>query len=359
MNDDCLKLTAYFGERQRVGGRLLADELLDVFGRHELATSILLRGTAGFGPRHHLRTDQSLTMSEDPPLVAIGVDTSDRVQQMIGDLTRLGGRGVFTLERARLAGADIDRLALPPELSEATKLTIYVGRQQKADRMPAFVAVCDLLYRNGIAGASVLVGVDGTAHRRRQRARFLAGNGDVPVMILAVASGERIAAVLPELAAILDQPLVTVERVRVCKRDGVLLEAPHTLPEEDTDGLGLWQKLMVHTSESALFRGEPVHRALIRRLRASSSARGATTLRGVWGFHGDHAPHGDKLFQLGRHVPVVSVVVDTPARIARSFAIVDELTAERGLVTSEMVPAMLTVGEHARHGGLRLARHDF
>jgi PII-like signaling protein len=359
VNDDCLKLTVYFGERQRVGDRLLADELLDMFGRHELTTSILLRGTAGFGLRHHLRTDQSLTMSEDPPLVGIGVDTSERVQQMTADLTRLGGRGVFTLERTRLASADIDRVALPPELREATKLTIYVGRRQHAERRPAFVAICDLLYRKGIAGASVLVGVDGTVHRRRQRARFLSGNGDVPVMILAVASGERIASVLPELAALLDRPLVTVERVRVCKRDGVLLEEPPALPEVDGNGLGLWQKLMVHTSESALFRGEPVHRALVRRLRASSSAHGATSLRGVWGFHGDHAPHGDKLFQLGRHVPVVTIIVDTPARIARSFAIVDEVTAERGLVTAEMVPAMLTVGEQSRHGGLRLASHDF
>ena len=33
--------------------------------------------------------------------------------------------------------------------------------------------------------------------------------------------------------------------------------------------------------------------------------------RGIWGFHGDHAPHGDRLLQLGRHVrPARETVLD-------------------------------------------------
>jgi len=66
VNEDCLKLTAYFGERQRTEDQFLADALLDLFGDREIATSILLRGITGFGLRHHLRTDQMLSLSEDP-----------------------------------------------------------------------------------------------------------------------------------------------------------------------------------------------------------------------------------------------------------------------------------------------------
>jgi PII-like signaling protein len=62
----------------------------------------------------------------------------------------------------------------------------------------------------------------------------------------------------------------------------------------------------------------------------------------VWGFHGDHEPHGDKLLSLSRHVPVVTVITDTPANIAESFDVVDELTRDQGLVTSEMVPALVS-----------------
>ena len=151
--------------------------------------------------------------------------------------------------------------------------------------MPAFVAVCDLLHRRGVAGATVLLGVDGTAHGQRERARFFAGNADVPMMIIAVGSGERIGRVLPELGALLRRPLVTLERVRVCKRDGELLERPHALPGTDDHGMAMWQKLMIYTSEGALHDGQPVHRAIVQRLRRSG-ARGATALRGVWGFAG-------------------------------------------------------------------------
>jgi PII-like signaling protein len=144
----------------------------------------------------------------------------------------------------------------------------------------------------------------------------------------------------------------------VCKRDGQLLSQPRLLPATDEQGLAMWQKLMVYASEQARHGRSPLHVALVRRLR-ESGASGATCLRGVWGFHGDHAPHGDRLLQLRRHVPVVTIIVDTPERIADSFEIVNELTDEAGLVTSEMVPAMASLAEGQQQGGLRLARHRF
>jgi PII-like signaling protein len=247
---------------------------------------------------------------------------------------------------------------LPEQLNEATKLTVYLGRYESLGRTPAFVAVCALLHRSGIDGATVFLGVDGTSHGVRTRARFFGRNADVPVMIVAVGPGARIAAALPELSRLLHRPLVTLERVRVCKSGGEPGQRPHALPGHDDSGLAIWQKLMVYTSERALHDGEPVHRALVRRLRASE-ARGATVLRGIWGFHDGRPPHGDRLWQLGRHVPVCTVIVDTPERIAGSFDIVDELTAEHGLVTSEMVPALTATAPDTTRGGLRLARHRF
>lgn len=86
-----------------------------------------------------------------------------------------------------------------------------------------------------------------------------------------------------------------------------------------------------------------VHGALIRRLRREGAA-GATTLRGIWGYHGDHPPHGERFWSLARHVPVQSVVIDTPAKMGRWLAIVDELTAAGGLVTSELVSVPPAVG---------------
>ena len=358
MNEDCLKLTAYFGERERAGSELLADELLDVYERHRAQVSVLLRGVEGYGLRHHLRSDRLLSLSEDLPIVAMAVDTRARIEAMLDEVTAIRRRGLLTLERARMLSEGIEAVSLPEELNEATKLTVYLGRRDRAAGKPAFMALCDLLRRRGIAGATALLGVDGTVRGQRARGRFFSSNASVPVMVIAVGSGERVGAVLAEIGELLDEPLITLERVRVCKRDGELIERPHPLPGNDERGMNLWQKLMIYTAESAGAGKHPIHLELIRRLRMAG-AGGATSLRGVWGFHGEHEPHGDHLWQLRRRAPIVSVVVDEPERIAACFEIVDELTAERGLVTSEMVPAMTAVAANEWRGGLRLARHRF
>ena len=132
---------------------------------------------------------------------------------------------------------------------------------------------------------------------------------------------------------------MTLERIRVCKRDGNRLATPRHLPDTDPSGLRIWQKLMVYAGEQSRHRGHPLHHQLIRALRRAGAA-GATSLRGIWGYHGDHDPHGDCFWQLRRRVPVVTIIVDTPERIRAWFAVVDDLTDETGLVTSEMVPAL-------------------
>ena len=350
---DALKLTAYFGERKRAEHAFIADALLDLYGRRQVATSILLRGMAGFGLKHHLRTDSSLTLSEDLPAVAIAVDTRERIDALLDEATGICRNGLLTLERARL---HTDEQVAARD--DASKLTVYLGRLEKVDGVPAYVAVCALLHRRGVSGASALLGVDGTVHGRRERARFFGRNADVPVIVTAVGQSADISRVVPELRGLLRRPLLTVERVQVCKRDGQLLATPHPLPGTDEHGMALWQKLMIYTSESQLHRGQPIHRAITQALRRAGAA-GATTLRGIWGFHGDHAPHGDRVWQLGRHVPTLTIAIDTPERTAAWFEIVDELTAEHGLVTSEMVPALRTTAGGEGRGGLRLARHRY
>jgi PII-like signaling protein len=354
VNADCLKLTTYYGERDRAGRAFLADALSDIYARRELAVSLVLRGVDGFGAKHRLRTDRLLTLSEDLPLVSVAVDTRARIEAAVAEVAALRFDGLVTLERAQIVTEDLGGAALADGLHEATKLTVYVGRHERAGRTPLHQAVVALLRRHGVAGATVLLGVDGTVHGQRRRARFAGRNAGVPLMIIAVGTARTIAAALHELGTILARPLVTVERVRVCKRDGVLLEAPPHAGGTDASGLQIWQKLMVYAGEQSRHRGAPLSPQLVRALRAAGAA-GATSLRGIWGYHGDHAPHGDGLWQLRRRVPVVTVIVDTPERIRRWFEIVDRFTDETGLVTSELVPALRATGPGIDEGGLRLA----
>jgi PII-like signaling protein len=350
--NDALKLSFYFGERDRHRGRFLSEGILDLFERAGLASSVLLRGSEGFGAAQRLQTDRLLSLSEDLPLVAVAVDRRDRIEAVAPELIEMAGDGLLTLERARFVGNGHGPEGEP---HEEVKMTFYLGRSRRLDGAPAHVSVVAALHRRGVAGATVLLGVDGTVRRERRRARFFAANADVPAMVIAVGEREAIGAALGELDGSFEAPLVTLEAVQVLRRDGLALSRPLRIPDEDGSGLNLWTKLMVYCSERSEHRGKALYLELIRRLRAEGAA-GATALRGVWGYHGDHTPHGDRLLALRRHVPIVIVIVDTPSRCERWLEIADELTAETGLLTAETVPALRISGPGGhRRGGLRLA----
>jgi PII-like signaling protein len=270
-----------------------------------------------------------LTLSENLPAVSVAIDTRAAVERALPDVLRVAEHGLISLERAQLAaGADIARLELP---TGAVKLTLYGGRAARSAGQTGYVAAVDLLRRCGAAGATVLLGVDGTLHGTRRRARFFARNANVPLMLLAIGEPDALAPALDELPRLLDEPVATVEQVQICKLDGKVLAEPNVVPEQDSSGLPIWQKLMIHAPH-------PVHRELVHRLKEVGAA-GATALQAVRGFHGDRDPLADSLLSLRRNAPVVVVAVDRPGDVRRWWPVVDAATREAGVVTSELVPA--------------------
>jgi PII-like signaling protein len=339
MDEPGVKLTAYFSERDRAGGRFQADALFDVYERHGVHTSVLLRGVGGFGERHRLATDSLLTLSEDLPAVSVAIDTADRIEHALSDVLAVASHGLVTLERARLlTGEDLSSVAPVADDDRAIKLTVYGGRGARAAGQAGYVAAIELLRQSGAGGASALLAVDGTLHSERQRARFFARNANVPLMLLSVLDAAAVPAVLPGLRELLTDAVATIERVQVCKSNGVLRSPPREIAAVDASGLPVWQKLMIHAEELATAHGHPLHRALVARLWEAGAA-GVTVLRGVRGFYAGGEVFADRLLSLRRNVPVHVVLVDTPANIQRLWPVVDEMTAEAGMVTSELVPA--------------------
>jgi PII-like signaling protein len=310
----------------------------------------MLRGIEGFGVKHHLRTDRLLTLSEDLPLVAVAVDRPDRIEAALSEIRELRFDGLVTLERAEL----LDDRAIEAPGDEQLKLTLYLGRGVRTEGIAAHEHAVAALRTAGVAGATVLAGVDGTLAGNRRRARFFSRNAEVPAMVISVGTAADLRQAVAAFGSLPSTRVTTLERIRVLKRDGQALAGLDGLPSRDRAGLDRWLKLMLYSSEQNQYDGRPVHVAAVRALR-EAGASGATALRGIWGYHGDHRPHGDTFFALRRRVPTVTVVVDLPDRAARWFEILDRVTPDRGLLTAEVVPAFRATGPDVVHGGLRIA----
>jgi PII-like signaling protein len=338
VDEDGIELASYSRERHRADGGSLSGAFIDLFAEHRTAACVLLRGTDGFGARQ-ARGGWSLTLADDVPLTLTAVDTRGNIEALLSEALRLAGPGLLTLGRVTLLTGQIGLISLGENPGEATKLTLYCGRQDRVYQVPAYEAACELLYRREIEGATVLAGIGGTHLGRRERAQFLHHSADVPLMITAVGAGERIAMLLPELGGLFRHPLMTVAKVSLCKREGEFVSRPQLESSGDalaSSDMAAAVKLTVYTSEAARHDGQPVHQVIVHRLQ-SAGFSGATSVRGIWGFHRDHAPHGDRFPHRGHHLPVVTTVIDTPERIAAAFDVIDPLTPDRGLVTAEAV----------------------
>ncbi len=201
---------------------------------------------------------------------------------------------------------------LPDDLHEATRLSIFVGRGRRTGRRLRPSSRCATCCTGAAShGATVLLGVDGTVRGARKRAGFFGGNLDVPAMVLAVGGGPQVSAALPELSALL--PDATAHAGA-----GDDLQAGRPAPAAPTTTAGHRHPRPAGVAEDQRLQlgggrsdGRPLHRTLTRELQRAG-AGGVTSLRGVWGFHGDHRPHGDRLWQVGRRVPTVTVTIDRP-----------------------------------------------
>ena len=100
--------------------------------------------------------------------------------------------------------------------SEAELLRIFIGESDKDGHRPLYEAIVELARRKGMAGATVLRGVMGFgANSRVHTAKILRLSEDLPIIIEIVDKPERIAELLPEIDGMIEEGLVTLEKVRV------------------------------------------------------------------------------------------------------------------------------------------------
>jgi PII-like signaling protein len=330
------QLRYYFGERDRCGDGPLDVAVMAACARRGVSAAALLRAVEGFGAKQRMRTDRMLTLSEDPPLVAVAVGESDRVEALAEEIRGIAGDGllavnqVTTPDRVRSSGDEV-------------RVTIWGPRT--GSRSPHMSAV-DALHRHGAEAAMVLLGVDGVLDGERRRARFVASNHDVAALTVAVGEWGKIEAALAEVDGA--APLVTVERVELSRRIGTV--SLHTKPavepklpiEQPSLHSAAATRVTYVTSEIEARGPHPCYLELIHRLREEGAA-GATALRGVWGFRGVTPPHGDRVLALRRDVPILVEAIDAPEPATRWRELALSFVGADDVVHSQPIEKTLTL----------------
>jgi len=93
---------------------------------------------------------------------------------------------------------------------------IYIGESDTWQGRPLYEAIVHLLRDRGLAGATVLRGIEGFGAKHHiHTTRILRLSEDLPILIEVVDVEERVRAVLPQLDAMVTGGLITLERVEV------------------------------------------------------------------------------------------------------------------------------------------------
>lgn len=93
---------------------------------------------------------------------------------------------------------------------------IYLGETDTWHGKPLYQAIVERLRERGLAGATVLRGIEGFgAKQHLHSTRILSLSEDLPILIEAIDTDEKVRGVLPELDEMLGDGLITLERVEV------------------------------------------------------------------------------------------------------------------------------------------------
>jgi PII-like signaling protein len=103
----------------------------------------------------------------------------------------------------------------------AVRLTIFVGEDDTWHHKPLYHEIVSRAHHAGLAGASVLRGIEGYgASSRIHTTRLLSLSEDLPVAVIIVDQEDRIRAFLPQLDELVTEGLVIIDPVEVIRYVG-------------------------------------------------------------------------------------------------------------------------------------------
>jgi PII-like signaling protein len=99
---------------------------------------------------------------------------------------------------------------------EGSLLRIFIGESDKHEGMPLYEWIVRKAREQGLAGATVLRGIEGFgAHSRVHTAKILRLSTDLPIVVEIVDTLEKIEAFLPSVDRAIREGLATLERVQI------------------------------------------------------------------------------------------------------------------------------------------------
>ncbi len=227
----------------------------------------------------------------------------------------------------------------------AKKVTIFVNEDTQHHMMALHDSIMTYLMHKGVSGATATRGYSGFgAHQTMHTPKVEMQAQHLPVRIEFVETPEKVEQVLPTLYEMVSDGLIEVQNTTVVKFAHRSAKPDPEAPHEHQRGPA--KLLRVFLGEADKWNGEPLHEAIVNKLRMMDVA-GATVYRGILGYGAKGHEHKRSFFHPMRDLPVMISVVDAPDKIAAAAEAIERMLEDGLIVTSDVEMVRLTRGVSA------------
>jgi PII-like signaling protein len=218
------KVSIYISEGATHKGAAAYSSILDFLFFRGVTGATVMKGVAGFGVDHHLHSASMVDISDKMPMKIEFIETSEKVEELIGQLQEMAGTGMIEIQETMIAKAPQltkTKKAAAPHVKiegKAKLMRIYIGESDRWQDKPLHEALVTAMRAHDLAGVTVYRGISGYgAHRRVHKEKPFHLSRDASIMLTVVDTEEKLKAFLPIVDQMVQEGLVVLSDVDIIK----------------------------------------------------------------------------------------------------------------------------------------------
>jgi len=215
----------------------------------------------------------------------------------------------------------------------AKKVTIYINETAQFHMQSLHDAILTYLMHKGVSGATATRAYSGFgSHQQLHTPKIEVLSMDLPIRIEFVETAEKTDEVLPTLYEMVTDGLIEVQDTTVVKNVRKGPRPEPKLPHERKQGPA--KLLRVYLGEADRWHGEPLHDAIVKKLRLMDIA-GATVYRGILGYGAKGHQHKATFLHPTRDLPIMVSVIDSAEKITAAAEAIEDMLDDGLIVISD------------------------
>jgi PII-like signaling protein len=211
------KVTIFINEDVQHHHTALHDAIMTFLMHKGVAGATATRAFSGFGAHHLLHTPRVEALAEHLPIRIEFVDTPEKVEEVLPTLYDMVSDGLIevqdttVIKHARTARGTESKLPHERKEGQAKLLRVFLGEADQCHDEPLYEAIVKKLRMMEIAGATVYRGILGYGAKGHEHKKsFFHVSRDLPIMITAIDSAEKIAGAAAAIEGMMEDGLIVV-----------------------------------------------------------------------------------------------------------------------------------------------------